>query len=105
MQQVAVKTDPPGASCTVQKASALVGVVDPTPGEIMVPPSATSLTITCRKPGWRIATGVVAAQYKGVSVGRLLTGGAAAVVEDAVKQSDYIYDGNPPPIQLQRASN
>ena len=103
-QQIAVRTDPAGARCTVQQGAAVVGAVDPTPGDVTVQPSEASLTITCRKAGWQTATGSVAAQYKGVGFGRLLAGGAAAVVEDAVKQSDFTYDANPPPIALQPAS-
>ncbi len=102
-QQITVRTEPAGASCTVQQGSAVVGAVDPTPGEVSVQPNEASLAITCRKPGWRTTIGSVAAQYKGVGFGRLLTGGAAAVVEDAVKQSDFTYDANPPPILLQPA--
>ena len=104
LQQVTIQTEPAGASCTVRQGPTVIGAVDPTPGDLAVQPSEAALAITCRKAGWRSATGSVAAQYKGVGFGRLLTGGAAAVVEDAVKQSDFTYDANPPTIQLQPAS-
>ena len=93
-QTVAVRSDPPGAACTVERAGTVIGTVDPTPGALAVDHSDKPLTVTCRKPGWLPATGTVAAIYKGIGLGQLLTGGAASVVEDAVKSTDFTYDGN-----------
>ena len=88
---VAIETNPAGATCTVQRGSTVLGVVS-TPGSLAVTPSEKDLTVTCMKPGWRTAIGSVKAIYKGVGFGQLLTGGAAAVVEDAAKGTDFHYD-------------
>ena len=90
--QVAIRTDPSGATCTVQRGGTVLGVVAPTPGVLAVDPSERDLLVTCTKPGFQPASGTVKAIYKGVGVGQLLTGGAAAVVEDAAKGTDFRYD-------------
>ena len=88
---VAIETNPAGATCTVQRGGTVLGVVA-TPGSLAVGPSEKDLTVTCTKPGFQTATGTVKAIYKGVGLGQLLTGGAAAVVEDAAKGTDFHYD-------------
>ena len=90
--QVTINSDPPGASCTVERGAAVLGVVDPTPGALSVSQSDKALRVTCRKAGWRPGTGEIAALYKGIGVGRLLTGGFAAVAEDTAKSTDFTYD-------------
>ena len=90
--QVTISSDPPGASCAVERGGATLGVVDPTPGALTVSQSDKALSVTCRKDGWRPGTGEIAALYKGIGVGRLLTGGFAAVVEDTAKSTDFTYD-------------
>ena len=91
-QTVQVHSEPAGAACTVSRGGAVVGAVDPTPGQIVVGPSEKDLLVTCTKPGWQTGTGAVKAIYKGFGLGQLLTGGAAAVVEDAAKGTDFHYD-------------
>ncbi len=91
-QQVAIRTAPAGASCTVTRGRTVLGVVDLTPGSLAVGPSDKDLLVTCNKPGWQPASGTVKAIYRGVGLGHLVTGGFAAVVEDAVKSTDFRYD-------------
>ena len=90
--QVAITTAPSGARCSVQRGGTVLGVVDPTPGSLVVSPSEKDLVVTCSKPGWQTAVGTVKAVYKGFGVGQLLSGGAAAVLEDAVAGTDFHYD-------------
>ena len=92
--QVTISSDPPGASCTVERGASTLGVVEPTPGVLTVSQSDKPLRVTCRKPGWRTGTGEIAALYKGIGVGRLLTGGFAAVAEDTAKSADFTYDSS-----------
>ncbi len=92
--QVTINSDPPGASCTVERGAATLGVVDPTPGTLSVSRSDRALRVTCRKAGWRPGTGELSAVYKGIGVGRLLTGGFATVAEDAAKSADFTYDSS-----------
>lgn len=89
---MAIRTTPDGAACTVTRAGTVLGVVDPTPGSLAVGPSGKDLLVTCRKPGQQPASGAVKAVYRGVGFGQLVTGGFAAVVEGAVKSTDFRYD-------------
>ena len=91
-QLVSVRTDPPGAACAVRRVSTPLGVIDPTPGTLAVDRSDKDLTVSCTKPGRQPASGTIATHYNGVGIGRLLTAGAAGVVEDAVKSADFSYD-------------
>ncbi len=90
--QVAITTVPSGASCTVQRGGTTLGVVAPTPGSLAVSPSEKDLMVTCTKPGRQTAVGTVKAVYQGIGFGHLLSGGAAAVLEDAATGTDFRYD-------------
>ena len=91
-QEIPIQTSPAAAACTVQRGGTALGVVDPTPGSLSVDHSDKDLTVTCRKPGFQTTTATVKAVYQGVGLGRLLSGGAAGVVEDAAKSANFRYD-------------
>ena len=91
-QQVSIRTVPDGAACTVRRGGTVLGTVDPTPGSLAVDSSDKDLAVTCRKPGWGTGSGTVRTVYQGIGLGRLLSGGPAAVVEDAAKSTDFRYD-------------
>ncbi len=92
MQQVAVRSVPPGAACTVSRGGQVIGTVQPTPGTLAVDSSDKDLLVSCRKPGWQDGAGTVRAVYQGIGLGQLVTGGVARVIEDAAKSSDFRYD-------------
>jgi hypothetical protein len=51
-QNLAVTTDPPGASCTVYRGADVIGTIGSTPAVIGVARSRQALTITCVKTGY-----------------------------------------------------
>ena len=87
-----IRTEPPGATCTVTRGGTTLGMVDPTPGTLIVDHSDKDLTVTCRKPGWRETVGTIAAHYNGIGLRSLITGGAAAIVEEAATSTDFSYE-------------
>jgi len=82
-QTVTVQTDPPGAICQFMRDRAVVGIVNPTPGTLLVSKSRLDMTIRCDKDGYLEATGAVGSRFQAMTFGNILFGGLVGVVVDA----------------------
>ena len=51
-QQLAIRTDPPGATCSIWQAGAIVASVEATPGTADVARKPVSVEVVCRKDGY-----------------------------------------------------
>ena len=51
-QQLVVRTDPPGAACSISRAGTTIATVDPTPGVVTVARKFASIVVACRKDGY-----------------------------------------------------
>jgi hypothetical protein len=80
---VSVATDPPGARCEVKRSGVLLGVVDPTPGDVVVKKEPNALAITCSKADHEDGRGFVFATAEGMTHGNILIGGAIGSAIDA----------------------
>ena len=74
-QTVTVQTDPPGAICEFMRDRAVVGIVNPTPGTLLVSKSRLDMTIRCDKDGYLEATGAVGSRFQAMTFGNILFGG------------------------------
>ena len=50
-QNVTVSTNPPGASCTLDRVGARIGAIPATPGSVRLDKSKNDLSVTCAKGG------------------------------------------------------
>lgn len=82
-QSVTIITDPPGASCTVERAGVAIAVVDPTPGTINVDKSKDTLAVTCEKENHQTSAGVISSDFQSMTFGNILFGGIIGVAIDA----------------------
>ena len=82
-QGVTIKTDPPGASCELNKQGKAVGVVNPTPGTIQLGKGASAVDVICKKPGYLDASAKLASSFQGWTLGNAIFGGIVGIVVDA----------------------
>jgi hypothetical protein len=53
LAEILINTTPPGAACTLTRMDQPIATVDPTPGIVMLDPSATSgVNVICRRSGF-----------------------------------------------------
>lgn len=92
-QSVSIDSEPPGASCQVNRAGAPIGGVT-TPGSIHLDKSKNDLSVTCQKPGFQTATVASSPHFNGTTFGNILIGGLVGVAVDAATGANYSYDEN-----------
>ena len=101
-QNVTVSTNPPGASCTLDRIGARIGAIPATPGSVRLDKSKNDLSVTCAKDGYQTATVSRAPSFGGATFGNLIAGGVIGVVVDAASGANYSY---PDDIRMDLAAN
>jgi hypothetical protein len=91
-QTVTLTTDPTGAACTFKREGKVVGIVNPTPGSLMVSKSHTNIDVSCAKEGFLDAAGTVGSKFQAMTFGNILFGGLIGVVVDAASGATAEYD-------------
>lgn len=91
-QTVTVTTDPAGAACTFKREGQVVGIVNPTPGSLMVNKSHTAIDVACVKEGYVDATGTVGSKFQAMTFGNILFGGIIGIVVDAASGATAEYE-------------
>ncbi len=97
-QSVTVSTNPPGASCTLDR----VGAIPATPGSVRVDKSKNDLSVTCAKDGYQTATVAHPPSVGAATFGNIIAGGVIGVVVDAASGANYTY---PDDIRIDLAAN
>ena len=94
-QEILVTTDPPGASCTLEREGIAIGAIPATPGAAFVKKNKYDIVITCNKLGFDEVIYVnhsdVAAVTVANALGGVFTGGAAWAI-DSASGADNKYD-------------
>ena len=90
-QNVSVGTTPPGASCTLDRVGARLGVISPTPGSLRIDKSKHELSVACSKDGFETATVAKSPSFSGATFGNIIAGGIVGVVVDAASGANYTY--------------
>ena len=90
-QTIAIRTDPPGAACTLTRAGLDIGDVDPTPATVSVFKSGEPILVQCRKPGYTPATTTLGAGFEGATVGNIVFGGLIGVFVDMGSGATHEY--------------
>jgi PEGA domain len=95
-QEVSVVTNPPGASCTINRQGMAVGSIAATPATVNIRKSKYDIMITCSKPGYENAnylnhSGTTSTIAANVAADILLTGGLSSIV-DSADGADNKYD-------------
>ncbi|PJK28922.1 hypothetical protein [Minwuia thermotolerans] len=82
-QTVTVTTDPSGAICELTRDGEVVGVVNPTPGSLVLGKSKDNVSVICEKEGYQNAAGSLPSEFKGMTFGNIIFGGIIGVAVDA----------------------
>jgi hypothetical protein len=91
-QTVTLTTDPAGAACTFKREGKVVGIVNPTPGSLMVSKSHAALEVACVKEGYVDATGTVGSKFQAMTFGNILFGGIIGIAVDAASGATAEYE-------------
>jgi hypothetical protein len=91
-QTVTLTTDPTGAACTFKRDGKVVGIVNPTPGSLMVSKSHTAIDVACVKEGYLDSTGTVGSKFQAMTFGNILFGGIVGIVIDAASGATAEYE-------------
>lgn len=91
-QTVTLTTDPAGAACTFRREGKVVGIINPTPGSLMVSKSHTTIDVACVKDGYVDAVGSVGSRFQAMTFGNILFGGIVGVVIDAASGATAEYE-------------
>lgn len=111
-QNIAINTDPPGATCRLDRAGQQLGTVDTTPGTVTVKPKTSDdILVTCEKPGYSQATFLNKSDTAASTFGNIVAGGAIGILVDRSSGAAFKYDGvvtialspSPPPPLLPAA--
>jgi len=91
-QTVTMTTEPPGAACTFKRNGQVMGVVNPTPGSLLVSKSHTAIDVSCSKEGFLDATGSVGSRFQAMTFGNILFGGIIGIAVDAASGATAEYE-------------
>ena len=90
-QNVTVATNPPGATCTVDRAGERLGVVTPTPGTLHIQKSRKDIAVRCELPGHRTAGASHPSSFRATTLGNIILGRVVGVVVDAASGANFKY--------------
>jgi len=82
-QTVTVSTTPAGALCELKRNGQTIGLVNPTPGSVVLDKSKDNVGVLCRKDGHDEVAGTLASEVQGMTFGNLILGGIVGVAIDA----------------------
>ncbi len=91
-QEIAVNTNPSGASCQLKRAGGVIGTVDNTPSSITVKKTKDDITIACSKAGYQEATFINHSGAAGATFGNIILGGGIGWAIDSASGADNKYD-------------
>jgi hypothetical protein len=91
---IAVTSEPPGASCQIQREGGTVAVVNPTPGSVTISRSTRDLAVRCEREGSLPNVVAAPAGFQPMTLGNLLIGGVIGVAVDAASGAMGTYPGN-----------
>ena len=93
-QQIAVNTDPPGATCGLYREGVQIATVLTTPGSALIKKSKQHISVLCIKPGYQQAGMTNRSDMAAASFGNIILGGLVGVIIDSSTGADNKYEGS-----------
>lgn len=81
-QSIAIKSDPPGATCMVHQGGADLGTIQYTPGTMYIGKSRHDIAIDCSRAGYYNGTAVLQPEFQTWTYGNILYGGSLGLLVD-----------------------
>jgi len=97
-QEITVNTNPPGASCVLNRkadakvAETEIGRIVPTPGKVKIKKTKYDINIVCDKEGYQQSTYMDHSGAAGATAGNIILGGGIGWAIDSAAGSDNKYD-------------
>jgi hypothetical protein len=82
-QQIALDTNPSGATCTFERHGVFLSKIDNTPGSIFVKKSKYDIMVSCEKQGYEISKDVLPSGTEDATFVNILAGGVIGWGVDA----------------------
>ncbi|MGF1630269.1 MAG: PEGA domain-containing protein [Kiloniellaceae bacterium] len=88
-QDIAINSNPPGASCILEREGVKVGELSSTPGKVTVSKTKHDITISCDKEGYQTATYINDSGWEsgsgaaGIALDVILTLGISSAIDSA----------------------
>src|SRR5579871_6844173 len=92
-QEIVINTNPPGASCALEREGNVIARVQPTPGGATIKKTKHDITIRCNEPGYQEATYLNHSGVAGATFGNIVLGGGIGWAVDSASGADNKYDG------------
>ncbi len=90
-QTVTVITEPPGATCTLNREDTYAGVVNPTPGTVSVEKSKDNIGVICKKEGYFDGAASLSSDFQAMTFGNIVFGGFIGLAVDASSGAMHEY--------------
>ena len=91
-QNIAVSTNPAGASCALMRQGQPIGTVANTPGSVLIKKTKYDITVECDKAGFVKSTYLNHSGAAGATFGNIVAGGGIGWAVDSAVGSDNKYD-------------
>jgi len=91
-QAITVNTNPPGASCVLNRKEGQIATIASTPGDVVIRKTKYDITVVCDKPGYQQATFMDHSGVEGMTFGNAILGGGIGWAIDSSTGSDNKYD-------------
>jgi hypothetical protein len=111
-QNLTVTTNPPGASCRLERDGEVLAVVNPTPATVRVNKGRSDITATCTRDGHDPTTHNHRSEFGAATFANVIAGGLIGVAVDAASGANSHYPpefvmnlqvtGGPPVVQPER---
>jgi len=91
-QAITVNTNPPGASCVLNRKEGQIATIASTPGDVVIRKTKYDITVVCDKPGYQQATFMDHSGVEGMTFGNAILGGGIGWAIDSSTGSDNKYE-------------
>lgn len=91
-QQISVVTNPPGAACKLHRNGEIIGVVNPTPGGVLIKKTKHHIEFVCDKEGYQEARYLNKSGIQEATFGNILLGGGVGWIIDSASGADNKYE-------------
>ena len=90
-QTVTIISDPASATCTLTRGGTAVGVVNPTPGSVVLEKSKDDVSVACKKEGHYDGAAALSSSFQNMTLGNILLGGLIGAAVDSATGAMHEY--------------
>jgi hypothetical protein len=90
-QEIAVNTNPPGATCDLMLEGQRIARIDPTPGAATIQKTKHDIVVECNLAGYQKATYFNKSDVAGATFGNIILGGGIGWAIDSASGADNKY--------------